>query len=66
MKRILLTLLASAALSLVAGAKTDLTKYVIVYPASAEAEEGLDIAEAVAATVESQTGIRIPVVSDDT
>ena len=66
MKRILLTLLAAVSVSLMAAAKTDLSKYVIVYPASAEAEEGLDIAEAVASAVEASTGVRLPVVSDET
>lgn len=66
MKRILLTLLAAVSVSLMATAKTDLSKYVIVYPASAEAEEGLDIAEAVASAVEASTGVRLPVVSDET
>ena len=65
MKRLLLSL-AAMALLLPAGAKIDLSKYVIVYPAAAEAEEGAEIATAVAAEVALQTGVTIPVVTDET
>lgn len=61
MKRILLTA-ALAALMWPAAARVDLGRYVVVYPASAEAEEGLDVAEAVVAAV----GLDLPVVSDET
>ena len=65
MKKFLLSLAAMACL-VPAFSKTDLSKYVIVYPAAAEAEEGAEIAAAVAAEVALQTGVQIPVVTDET
>lgn len=65
MKKLML-ILAAMALLVPAFAKTDLSKYVIVYPAAAEAEEGAEIAAAVAAEVALQTGVQVPVVTDET
>ena len=65
MKKILL-ILAALAVLVPASAKVDLSKYVIVYPAAAEAEEGAEIAAAVAAEVAAETGVMIPVVTDET
>ena len=41
-----------------------LEKYTVVYSAQAEAEEGLDVAQAVAAVVLSRTGVEPAIVSD--
>ena len=65
MKKLLLSLV-TLVLLVPAGAKTDLSKYVIVYPAAAEAEEGAGIAAEVAAAVARLTGVTIPVVTDET
>ena len=66
MKRLISLFLTAMVLLLPAGAKTDLSKYVIVYPAAAEAEEGAEIAAAVAAEVALHTGVTVPVVTDET
>lgn len=47
-------------------AKVDLGRYTIVYSASAEEEEGLEIATLLQQVIKDQTGAELPIVSDET